>query len=253
MKMRIATVAAASAVLMVGAAAKGGGQQPPFTFANPSGGGGGHQIIEKQNDWPFPTDPNLLIVNPGWPASCCAWDINDHSDWHTSEGYLAASTSVQTQWKHISDYNPIYRCIYGSCQEYSSPSNWHGATVDAGSPNLTVTLCFEPQNRCFSPSPVATSQNSWHWRVCAQAVYTPDDPALQDIQGSNAGGAASPLGRGVITTVTFKILNPSTDGRHGTVKNVSADWGLSSDAYFAPGCENHDNPLVDYPFRWLTS
>jgi hypothetical protein len=148
--------------------------------------------------------------------------------------------------KHIFDFNPIYRCAYGLCANWSSPSNSFGASITAPQNTLEVTICYEPQGHCFSLTPIYNANEKLYmYEGCNQAVYAPDDPAVIEIPNSNGG-------RGVPTVITLTITNSSTSNSpKATVKNIRVEWGLSSDIFFAPSCVSPGQlQNSEYPFRW---
>ena len=201
----------------------------PLDLSRATGNGQTSRVIEKQNPWPLPP-PSEQVVNP---LTGSTWDINDHDSRGTS-GYL--SGTVSTTWSHIFDWNPIYRCINGTCADWSSPSNWVGVWVQAPSSALTGSVCL--LGRCFALNPIAAG-GMFDYKMCVQAVYVPDDPAIVDIPGSNGG-------RGVPSVVGLMLTNPT--GR--VVKDVAVGWGISSDVFDAPGCSDPAGAQTDYPFRW---
>jgi hypothetical protein len=229
----------ALSVLVLSAIAEGGKEQP-LSFANATTGGASNVVIEQQNDWPFPPDP---IVNslPG-----CTWDINDYLTL-TTRGYLAPGAIVTKNVCMVSDYNPVYKTVNGMTTWWGSSRGHYGAAISAPSPDLNVTVCYAPQARCFHPSPVwDANAREYDWALCSQVVYVPDDPELVDIAGSNGG-------RGVVTTITFTLENPTAR----QVKGVSAGVGVASGAGLqnppvTPGCPwPLPEKTYDYPFSWV--
>lgn len=192
-------------------------------------------------------DPDHTVVNPGTASDPGTWDINDNHRSGPVMGYVAAGTTLTSRtYRHVFDWNPMFSCR-PTCAKWSSPSNSFGARIYAPSDTLVVTICYQPQGRCFTFTPVYdSSRGQFTYQGCQQAVYAPDDPAIIDIPGSNGG-------KGVPSTMVLTITNPSTvSGPKGTMKDVTASWGLSSDVILAPGCVPHlQLPNHDYPFNWI--
>src|SRR5262249_50695553 len=96
------------------------------------------------------------------------------------------------------------------------------------------------------------SLSTYVWSFCGHAVYAPNDPALQTVPDSGGG-------LGLKTTVTITVTNPGTLGaKQGTISDVQASWGISSDVFFPPGCSSTDptlgpNPQYAYPMEWSSS
>jgi hypothetical protein len=221
-----------------------------FSFQNTvSGTGETHPRVDQQTWWldSGTPDPDHLVTNPD---SGCSWDINEYFTAGTATGNLSPGGSSSTGFCHIYDYNPIYQCVGGTCQDVVFHKNWAGFVVNAASPDLTVSICFSP-GTCFTPSAQAVGtgrQTSYDWRFCGYPVYTQNDPAIQPIPNSGYGGY------GAKTTITITVSNASS----ATIKNVSAGWGLSSDVFFPPGCPSDGTapgPNVQnvYPFVWSQS
>ncbi len=233
----VVNVLVISATVMLSA-----GKPSPFTLQIFDGGGQGDTIIEKQSWWlATGIDPNHTVIN----STMCSWDINDHTDFRSAEGSLVSGGTTNRSDCHVFDFNPIYSCRFGTCAWWSFPSNWAGIRVEASEPDVLVTMCFAPQGTCFSAlSTYDKSLHAYIYNICVQAVYTPDDPALVDIDGSNGG-------RGLPTTIIRTVTNPS--GR--TIRTLKARWGLGSDVFEASGCPAYPTsgwPLQSaYPWRYI--
>lgn len=201
-------------------------------------------------------DPNHTIVSPGVDI-VGTWDINDHVE-SAASGYLDAGASAITSWKHTWDWDPIYGCKHGLCAYWSSNSNFWGDRISAPSADLLVSTCFVEQARCFQSNPIYdTVAKVYRYWFCGQVLYSPDDPTIVDIPGSNALDGTP--GRGVTSHITFTVTNPNPPGNRSTVKNIQAGWGLSSDVIFPAGCADGDSfhrvPIdnASYPFEWSAS
>lgn len=218
--------------------------QPLSLVQGVTGGGQLNYQIDKQSWWLDGThvDPDHRIVNP---LAGCTWDINDHNEYE-ARGVLIAGSSVNRTDCHVFDTNPFYACNSGTCAWWSGPSNWVGLEGWSTSSALIATLCFQPQNRCFTATPiyVGGSAKLYRYDACVQAVYDPTDASIVEIAGSNGG-------RGLVTTVRRSVTNPTARD----VKSVQVNWGLASDVFTTPGCPAY--PLStwaiqsEYPWRWV--
>lgn len=202
--------------------------------------------VEQQNDWPYPLDPALVIINP---VPGCAWSINDYSVMGSS-GYLdpGASQSTITSCQ-VAEQSSMYRTLNGQTTWWSTVHHTFGIQMTAPSPNLILTVCYQPQNRCFSPTSIYNSSNHLYgWSHCSKIVYDNNDSTLALISGSH-GDAYPPeqqRGRGVATNTILTIL--STDSHR--IKDINVTWGISSDFTFAPNCPINETPSINYPFIW---
>jgi hypothetical protein len=239
---RIFLVAAMVAVLLTPAASAG--KPRTLELGSALGQGQWDRTLEKYNAQPL-SSAGPWVENP---RPDCTWDINDWSSLGTT-GDLAAGAAVTESACQIEGYNPMYVEKNGMLAWWSGVSPWFGVAVDAPSPSLSVKVCYSPQARCFTLSPVALDSRTYRYRICTQVVYTPDDPSLSEIPGSTPvtlpTGSAD--GRGVVTTITFTVSNPA--GR--VAKGVAINWGVSSDAVFTVACPSHNAAYAEYPFRWF--
>lgn len=201
------------------------------------------QWIEQQDDWPQP-EINA-ITNPN---SHCTWSVNDHSDW-LATGKLDAGQSTSRSRCIVSDFSPVFATRYGYTAWWSNAVyGFAGLKVLSPSPNILVSVCYQPQNRCFTLGSVYDpNERVWTYKFCGRAHYKNDDPALTEIVDSNGG-------RGVITTVTMTVTNPT--GR--TVRDLWAMGGFSSDIIYPTACDRTEFgfPIVpnsEYPFNWAVS
>lgn len=215
--------AIAALVLAVPASAKGGPQ--PLDISDvPASDRQSSLWIEQQDDWPQPEDFIRNSVRP------CVWSVNDRVAW-LAGGYLDPGASTVAQACVVSDFNPVYATRFGVTSWGSiAPYGFFGVLVS--NPALDVTVCYSPQNRCF------TAEQAF----CGRANYLPDDPALGDIEGSHGG-------RGVITTITLTVSNPTAK----RIRNIRVDWGISSDVRFPAGCAGPQQENAEYPFAWTSS
>jgi hypothetical protein len=235
-------LAALVAVLLAPAASAGKPQA--LDLGNALGQGQWDRTLEKYNAQPLASS-GPWVENP---RPDCTWDINDWSSIGTT-GDLAPGAAVTGSACQIEGFNPMYVEKNGTLTWWSGVSPWFGVAVDAPSPNLSVKACYAPQARCFDLSPVPLDSKTYRYRICAQVVYRPDDPSLSEIPGSTPETipTGSTGGRGVATTITFTVANPTTR----IVKAVGVNWGVSSDAVFTRACPTHNAAYTDYPFRWF--
>lgn len=215
--------------------AAGGGQQS-LDLALAIGGYQSSAWIEQQDDWPMPATP---IVNPD---PTCTWSVNDHSDW-SADGYLDPGATTTRSSCIVSDFNPVTATRNGTTATWNmAPYGFAGLSLLSPSSDLTVIVCYQPQARCFAPGSVYdVAVKQWRYTFCGRANYQPDDAALVAIAGSNGG-------RGVITTVTITLTNPTAR----RVRNLFARGGFSSDVTFPTAC----NPVptqTTYPFTWAST
>ena len=92
----------------------------------------------------------------------------------------------------------------------------------SGSPDLVVTMTFQPQDMTFTlaPRPSPTYSRSYEYRGCVRGpLYDGSEATIEDIPNSNGGW-------GVKGTVTVTVTNPT--GK--TVRTVNADFRAGSDA-----------------------
>lgn len=238
--MKILLVAVGVALVCAGSVSAGrtghAGPQPLGSNWGGSFGGSGSGFVEQQSNFPF---DSAAVTNP----TGCFWDINDYGAEGTS-GYLTDSFSAP--FCLVSDPDPIYRTLNGLSAWWSSPHLYFGSVVQSASPSLLVTVCYQPQARCFTPAAsLDAGSRLWTWSFCGHAVYRGDplDSAVPEIPGSNGG-------HGVVTTATTTVTNT---GRR-QVKNVDVTLGLTSDFHTEPGCSKPlVHPQSEYPFTWSTS
>ncbi len=233
------------AVLVMLPGVASAGPEPQLNLANRTGEEQATITLEPYNVWPWPADPAQRVIDP---TTGCFWDINERGI-YSSTGSLAPGTSASTELCVIEYFQPRYVARNGNLAWYSGPSPWFGAQVLAQSSGLTVTTCFQPQGRCFTLTPVVVDRKTWSYSGCQQIVYLPDDPALVEIPGSTPDPLpwGSTAGRGVRTTITLTIANPTGS----LVRGVLARWGESSDVSFPRGCTQQAPPTTsEYPFRY---
>jgi hypothetical protein len=218
-----------------------GSPKQPLDLATANGFRQFSSWIEQQDDWPMPASP---IINPD-PA--CTWSVNDHNDWLAIGSIEAGASTVRSQCI-VSDFSPVYATRNGMTAWWSNAVyGFAGLSVRSMSPDLSVSVCYQPQGRCFVPSPVYDAADRvWLYRFCGRAHYDVEDPGLVDVAGSNGG-------RGIVGIVTMTVANPTSR----RVRDVWAAGGLSSDAFYPSACDRDAIgrpivPNVDYPFKWAT-
>lgn len=210
-----------------------------LSLANPQGGAQWDYRIEKQSWTQADGTRYHIVVNP----TNCSWDINDHSEW-TARGDLATGASASVTSCHIIDTNPLYACYGGYCADWSGINNSFGASVWSPSDKLLLTVCWQPQNRCWTPAPVwAKDSRQFLYQTCQQAVPDINDPDVVEIPGSGGG-----LGEREDITVT--VSNPT--GKRAN--SIYVSWGLASDMFGPPACPFPHHWSADgYPFRTLVT
>lgn len=218
------------------------GKPEPFVFANASVAVQRSLILEKYNDWPLP-DTGRIVNGVG-----CAWDVRDRLIFSAS-GDLAPGASDSTALCVVSDYNPIWHCVYGHCAFWGADSLAYGVLVKAPSPDLRVIVCYAAQDRCFSPSAVQVARKSWTYSLCVQAVYAPNDPVLELMP--NSGGEAYPELRayGVRGNVVLSVESSAPR----VIRDVRAEWGFAGAQIPGPGCLDSEWQHEEYPFKWTSS
>jgi len=233
MKRIIFAALAVFAILVLPASAS----NPNVPLGSWTGGGQHSGWIEQQQYWlgSMPTD-GTAITNPFGGA--CFWSVNDHAQL-ISSGYLDPGTSVVDTKCVVSDYSN------------AAPYGFTTAYVVSKSSDVTLSVCYQPQNRCFdATSNYNTKERTYRSSFCVRAHYQQQDPLMQEIPGSNGG-------LGLVTTVTTTITSTATK----RVRDVYAQVGYASDiAVFmgwgdAIGCLP-TIPYVDhfeYPFQWTQS
>lgn len=237
--MRRLVVVVLLALLVAGPVSAGKPQ--PLDWVNPATDGQSTYVVEQQNDWPWPA-PELRVVNP---LSGCTWDVNDRLTL-TDSGYLNPAVPVSKAVCMVTDHNPTWRSVFGLEGWWSSERGRFGFQLDAPSASLQITACYTPQDRCFTPAPVwQPTTRTYRWTVCSQVVYTPDDPVLTEIPGSNGG-------LGVVSQILTTVVN--TGARR--VPDVRLSVGVQDGAGLAgppigPGCaDTPPTAHVAYPFTW---
>lgn len=198
--------------------------------------------IEQQDNWPKPTD-GTAMTNPF--GSACLWSLNDH--WRKQAlGFLDPGVVSSHEACVVSDFNPVWATRGTTTAWWSNALyGFYGVQVYAPSDKLTVTICYQPQGKCFTPAVFYDNMAKlWSWRFCGRANYLPNDSALVEIPGS--GGA-----RGVVTSVTLSVKNIGSR----RARDILAKWSVSSDIVEEPGCVAwSDRPANhDYPFAWTSS
>ncbi|MES2970893.1 MAG: hypothetical protein V4702_01055 [Patescibacteria group bacterium] len=222
----------------------------PLTFYAPSNTQIDH-IIEQQTTWvtgstktpPVSDDPSDWVVNP---TSDCTWDADDHWKLFVStRAYLDPGKSAEHQACLVAETDPIYATHYGISAWWSNAPRPIGTSITAASANLTVTLCYSPQGKCFTlvPRPAGT-KGYYRYSGCIGVGYRADlqDPAIVEIPGSNGG-------KGVMTTATLKLANNTArqiKGIGGVIEAIP--WGVKPTL---DECDLSARPYQrDYPFQF---
>lgn len=197
--------------------------------------------VEQQDDWPQGSD-DVAILRPA-DLACDVWAVDDHADWRAFGNLDAGASSSRTDCV-VSDFSPVFATRFGTTGWWSTaPHGFAGILVKSTSPDLLVSVCYQPQGRCFTAGPVWDPVfGSYTYSFCGRADYRYDDPELVEVPNSNGG-------RGVFTDVTYTVSNPT--GRR--VRNVRVDGGFSSDFFFPDGCAGPQQANSEYPFAWTAS
>lgn len=199
--------------------------------------------VEQYSDWPWLPGPldcsatEHCIVNP----TPCSWDVDDH--WRKfAFGYLPAGGSASDVSCVIASQNPVYRTVSGTTAWWSTVNDRFTAQISAPSPSLMVTISWSPQGRLFTLAAVYDAATRlYRYGMCVRATYSPDDPALVLIPGSNASSVVGTVDAlGLPSTITFTIANPT--GKQ--VRNINGSIGMTGSAACALSGQS------SYPFAW---
>src|SRR6266852_8354656 len=106
--------------------------------------------VEQQTIWvsppacttlcPFPDDRSQWVTNP----TSCWWDADDHRSVYATNDYLDSNASVQVSDCQIAEADYTYETRYGTTGWWTNPPRPLGMQINAPSPNLTVTACYQP-------------------------------------------------------------------------------------------------------------
>jgi len=226
--------------------------------AHASGGGSGmtyqtvtqniQDPIEQETDWPFPADQSQWVINPSRSVPC-SWDVDDHWQQY-AQGTLNAGASLTVDECVIASPTCFYRTSYGQTAHWCQQAGFLGQKLQASTSGLTVSMCWQPQGRCFTPSPVYDSANRVYvWKSCARAQYTEGDPTLVSIPGSQGG-------IGLYQTVTVTVTNPTSHNARNVFSDVSAvgtPWYATDTGESGCPGENSGLYMTDYPFTYYVS
>jgi hypothetical protein len=193
--------------------------------------------IEQQTDLPFGS--GNVVTNP-YRATPCAWDVDDH--WYSiAEGTLRAGQSLTKTECVVSSPAGFFVSVNGNWGWYYYALGWYGVQVKADVGTLDVRVCYDVEDYCITATPTQVA-GSWVYNSCSLAAYSPDDPTVQDIPGSNGG-------RGVVHQVTTTVTNPT--GRN--VRSFSSMVGSVGVYMYASGwggCVQGAPVVYDYPFSY---
>lgn len=107
------------------------------------------------------------------------------------------------------------------CQIADGHHEITGVSVSAPSPDLVVTLTYEPQGVSFT-LPARAVGRDFEYRGCVTGPIYGNWPALEEVPGSNGG-------RGRQTQITVTVTNP-TERR---VRNVGVHLETGSEGFNA--------------------
>lgn len=205
----LSATAAVAVVVVVVAVAGGGGQQPLVLITSSSGTGGGP--VEQQS-------PNV----DGWQAFCqsfpeqCVFNRTpEHCAWTADSNVKYAGTGVLAAKATASAAG----CLVADWQQHIV-----GVRVTSGSPNLVVTLSWQPQGQTFVFI-ARPFEKGYEYRGCVKGPFYsgrlggPNDPQLVAIPDSNGGV-------GVFSNWNLSVVNPTGRNLH----SVSAQMELGSSA-----------------------
>jgi len=197
--------------------------------------------VEQETDYPFPADQSEWVINPFGDVPC-GWDVDDY--WQKmAMGSLRAGETLAIDECMIASPGSSWRTIYGQTAWWSTSPGWYGVQVRADTDALSVSVCYQPEGRCFTPGLVYDAPNrSWLYNLCLTAVLANDDPLLGEIPGSQGG-------IGLVQTLTVSVANQT--GR--TARNVASSIGAvgaSQQSLGWGGCMKNAPITLDYPFRY---
>jgi hypothetical protein len=192
--------------------------------------------IEQQTDLPFGS--GNVVTNP-YRATPCAWDVDDH--WYSiAEGTLKAGQSLAKTECVVSSQSPFWVSVNGVYGWWSFSLGWYGTQVKADVGSLVVTVCYDVEDWCHTPTPTYDAASKvWTYDSCTLAAYSPEDPAVYEIPGSNGG-------RGVVHQVTVTVTNPTAR----SVRNFSSLVGPVGAGTTWGGCDTAASMVGDYPFTY---
>jgi len=151
-------------------------------------------------------DHSLWVVN----NTGCAWDADDARYSGATDGTLAAGATAVGS-----------RCIVADWMEHAVY-----VTVNSKSPNLVLTLSYQPQGYNFTAARRLVD-GRYVYEICVRGPkYTEGaSPELQPIPNSGYGGV------GVPTTFTYSLHNPTSQ----TIRNVHGRMTLRAEPELACG------------------
>lgn len=203
--------------------------------------------VEQWTEWDAPcgvlcSDQAGWVTNPyRFGADPCAWDVDDHWERIATDDSLPAGATVNVSACFVADPNPIVQNHYGLLTDWSYPARSLSVDVFSQQP-LTVTVCYQPQGRCFaSPPAFNASRGQWEQKACIAVQYATTDPAVQPVAGSNGGS-------GVVTHATVTVTNATKKAVRQITGEIAQVGAGSTGAW---GCSAGGTPQASYPFTWL--
>ena len=141
--------------------------------------------IEQQSiGWPDTTFESLWVHNPVAPGgNFCVWDVDDVIEDFAASGYLNAGASAN-----------VTECIIADVQSHRV-----SLTVHSSSPDLVVTLRYEPHGQVFTLIPRAIG-GGYEYNGCVSGPLGSTTVPIADSNG----------GVGFLTTVTATVTNPTS-------------------------------------------
>lgn len=136
-------------------------------------------------------DPTGCIANPSIEdPEPCLWSTDDRDVWYANTGGSSANLASGATAS-------LTECVIADIQ-----LRLNSASVQADTPNLIVTLHFDPQNVTWNLTPLLHGGVYVYDGCVVGPKHNSTDPIVQTIPDSGGGW-------GVPTTVLFSVTNPT--------------------------------------------
>ncbi len=240
-------------------ASKNGGAQPLFLG---DGNGGNIEIqqpVEQWTDFGYSGSTCCSFIQP-WVTNPTgvAWDVDDHWEKIDSDGYLNGNATMTTTSQEVADTTQAYHCVINAPGQGDNCAWWSGGTgrdfqvfVAAPAATLIVSICYQPQARCFTvPASYDKPNRRYVYGICLNVKYRANDTAVGMIPGSGGDQfATGPVrGLGLVTTETVTVANPTGHTVRGIFAQVAV-VGVGADGPVCSPALGHEDTF-DYPFAW---